>query len=101
MKESTEVKNKYLKEFEGLNLQDPVIKEEFEGDFNFLCNLDQRIMELSGELFKFDIGAKGLHFMKTEIGDYFEKLSENPKGIYEKLYPICYFTDVVEYGPED
>jgi len=64
-----------VKEFEGYDLTNPDIKDEFQGEYDYLCNYDQRIMELSGELLKLNLSQDNYNFYENVLGSYFDMLS--------------------------
>lgn len=57
-------------------------------------------MEICGELVKLNIDKDLLSFIVNDINNYFGLSIKNPLSYFDYLYPLCFFTDMVEYGPE-
>ncbi len=82
---------------------DPDEQEEIEADFNGLCEIERRIMEVSGELFKLfrepltGLIAKELYdsFLNNWNNDLNRKFCNSDQ---EVLSSICFFDDLMEYG---
>ncbi len=58
-------------------------------------------MEISGELLKFNLDNSQMGIIENMISSYFGMLVQKRRGMYELLYPICFYTDIMEYGPDN
>lgn len=74
--------------------------DEFLDEYEYLSNYNQRIMEICGELVKLNLEKELLTFIVSDIANYFEISLKNPLSYFDYLYPLCYYTDMIEFGPE-
>lgn len=55
-------------------------------------------MEIAGELVKFSLPKNLLTFIVCDLTDYFQKLSKKPVSNVDVLYPLCFYTDMIEFA---
>lgn len=94
------LKANLLQDFMEADLNNPLENAEFLDEYDYISNFNQRIMEMSGELLKFNLDKEILNFIVTDLAGYFYQLQEKPYSFYDYLYAICFYTDLVEFGPE-
>lgn len=100
LNKSIEVRAEIIKGYVGFDLNDPEIKEEMEESCETVAELDRVVMQLSGELTKYN--NNDIHnYIISEISPYFFQMIKEPGCKTQYLYALCFFADMIEYGPED
>ena len=100
LEESERLKKDLVEEYNGYDLKDPEVLEELEENMQFYCGIDQKVMELNGEIVKFELPEVVDQFIITNIGSIFNAWANNPRDSLEVLYPMCFYTDIMEFGSE-
>lgn len=100
LEESERLKKDLIQEYNGYDLKDPDVMDELEENMQFYCGLDQKVMELNGEIVKFELPEEIDQFIITNIGSIFNALANNPRDSLEVLYPMCFYTDIMEFGSD-
>ena len=82
-----------------MDLKDKDIKEEYDGNLEYIANLDLKAMEMSSELLKFDLDKNQQDFIINTLGSYFKQLMTQSQVVVESLATLSFFTDVIEFSP--
>jgi len=92
-----------MKGYKSEDLKDEDVLFEFEDKMEEVSCLDQSIMELCGELIKFNdsTGAYSAMLQQTLIPFYQEILGRSSQfSQMEIIYALCFFADLIEFGNE-
>ena len=99
LQRSSQLRKEIVERYQGYDLQDPDVKEDIEYDCEGIAELDRCVMQLSGEFVKYSNDSDVQSLIISNLAPYYLNVLENPSCNTQYMYGLCFFADLMEFGP--